>query len=144
MMEPYLVWVLVGFGLVITELVSGTFYLLVLGVGAFAAAAAAGLGAPLIAQVAIAGAVALAGAWFVRRWHKQRQVPGQASSNAIDIGQTASFETWIDQGKGLARVKYRGASWEAVLPGGAMPQPNDLLYITGQEGHVFHVSATKP
>jgi membrane protein implicated in regulation of membrane protease activity len=144
-MEPYLVWILVGLALVIVELVSGTFYLLVLGVGAFAAAAAAALGAPLLVEVAIAGVVAVAGAWMVRNWHKKNQHrPGEASSNAIDIGQTASFEAWIDQGKGLARVKYRGASWDAVVPGGATPQPNDLLYITGQEGHVFHVSATKP
>ena len=143
-MEAYLVWILVGFGLLITEMVSGTFYLLVIGLGAFAASAAAAMGMPIIAQVAVAGAVALAGAWFVRGWHEKRHVPGEASSNAIDIGQTASFESWVDQGKGLARVKYRGASWEAVLGGGAVPQPNDLLYITGQEGHVFHVSATKP
>jgi membrane protein implicated in regulation of membrane protease activity len=102
------------------------------------------MGAPLIVQVALGGAVALAGAWWVRGWHKKRHVPGETSSNAIDVGQTASFEAWVDQGKGLARVRYRGASWDAVVPAGATPQPNDLLYITGQEGHVFHVSATKP
>jgi membrane protein implicated in regulation of membrane protease activity len=144
-MEPYLVWILVGFAMLITEMVSGTFYLLVIGVGAFAASAAAAMGTPLIVQVAIAGAVALGGAWMVRNWHKKSQhQPGEASSNAIDIGQTANFEAWVDQGKGLARVRYRGASWDAVVPAGAAPQPNDLLYITGQEGHVFHVSATKP
>jgi membrane protein implicated in regulation of membrane protease activity len=143
-MEPYLVWVLVGFGLLITELVSGTFYLLVLGIGAFVAAIAAWLGASIIVEVSIAGAVAVGGTLLVRRWHRKQHRPGEASSNAIDIGQTASFEAWLDQGKGLARVKYRGASWDAVVPTGTMPQVNDLLYITGQEGHVFHVSATKP
>jgi len=144
-MEPYLVWILVGFALLITELVSGTFYLLVLGIGAFAAAAVAALGDSRLAEVSAAGVVAIAGAWLVRNWHRKSQHrPGEASSNAIDIGQTASFESWIDQGKGLARVKYRGASWDAVVPGGTAPHPDDLLYITGQEGHVFHVSTTKP
>jgi membrane protein implicated in regulation of membrane protease activity len=143
-MEMYLVWILVGFAVLITELVSGTFYLLVLGIGAFAAAAAAALGVSLIVQVAVAGAVAVSGALLVRNWHRKQHRPGEASSNAIDIGQTANFEAWVDQGKGLARVKYRGASWDAVVPQGATPQPNDLLYITGQEGPVFHVSATRP
>jgi membrane protein implicated in regulation of membrane protease activity len=143
-MEMYLVWILVGFAVLITELVSGTFYLLVIGVGAFAAAAVAATDASLIVQVSVAGAVAVAGTLLVRRWHRKQHRPGEASSNAIDIGQTANFEAWVDQGKGLARVKYRGASWEAVVGQGAAPQPNDLLYITGQEGHVFHVSTAKP
>ena len=35
-MEMWVLWVIVGLVLVIAELVTGTFYLLVLGVGAFA------------------------------------------------------------------------------------------------------------
>ena len=38
-METWLLWVIVGAVLVIAELVTGTFYLLVLGVGAFAVGA---------------------------------------------------------------------------------------------------------
>ena len=37
-MQDYLVWTAVGFALVIIELMTGTFYLLVIGVGALAGA----------------------------------------------------------------------------------------------------------
>ena len=43
-MEHYLAWAIVGLVLVITELLTGTFYLLMLGIAAFVAAAAAWLG----------------------------------------------------------------------------------------------------
>jgi len=42
-MEPTLVWAVIGLVLVIAELLSGTFYLLMLAVAAFGAAAAAHL-----------------------------------------------------------------------------------------------------
>ena len=43
-MDPALAWAILGLVLVITELVTGTFYLLMLGVAAFVAAAAAWVG----------------------------------------------------------------------------------------------------
>ena len=43
-MELWLIWVIAGFVLVIAELLTGTFYLLVIGIGAFAGALVAWLG----------------------------------------------------------------------------------------------------
>ena len=43
-MSPALLWAIAGLALVIVELLSGTFYLLVLGIAAFGAAAAAWAG----------------------------------------------------------------------------------------------------
>ena len=43
-METYLVWLAAGFVLVIAELVTGTFFLLVLGIAAFAGSATAWFG----------------------------------------------------------------------------------------------------
>ena len=71
-MEPYLAWIVAGFVLVIVELLTGTFYLLVIGVGAFAGAAVAWAGGGYLAQAVGACAVALAGTWFVNRWHRTR------------------------------------------------------------------------
>ena len=53
-MEPYLVWLILGFTLVIIEMTTGTFYLLVLGVSCFGAAGAAffGLGFPVQGLIA--------------------------------------------------------------------------------------------
>ena len=35
----------------------------------------------------------------------------------IDAGMPASFESWIDPAARLARVRYRGASWDARVEG---------------------------
>lgn len=43
-MDSYLLWLLLGFGLLIVELLTGTFYLLMFGIAAFAAAAVAFFG----------------------------------------------------------------------------------------------------
>jgi membrane protein implicated in regulation of membrane protease activity len=44
-MDLWLLWLIAGFVLVIAELLTGTFYLLVIGAGAFAASLAAWAGA---------------------------------------------------------------------------------------------------
>src|ERR1019366_6038699 len=66
-METYLVWLAAGFVLVIAELVTGTFFLLVLGSAAFAGSATAwfGLGFWGGALWAAAGGVA-GGVWWQR------------------------------------------------------------------------------
>jgi hypothetical protein len=52
-METWLLWVVSGFGLVIAELLTGTFYLLVIALGFFAAARCAWLGANCIVQAVV-------------------------------------------------------------------------------------------
>ena len=61
-METWLIWVVVGFGLVIAELVTDTFYLLVIALGFFAAGACAALNANFIVQAVVGSAVAMVGA----------------------------------------------------------------------------------
>ncbi|MEO8718797.1 MAG: NfeD family protein [Burkholderiales bacterium] len=140
-MEAYLIWLLVGLALVIAELITGTFYLLVLGVGAFGAGAAAWLGADFPVQVITAVVVAGVGVYFV---HAYRERNAAQQMRPIDAGQPASFESWVDQAAGLARVRYRGASWEARLEGGGAPQPGAMLYVLGTEGNTLKVSARRP
>jgi membrane protein implicated in regulation of membrane protease activity len=135
-----LIWIIAGFALVIIELMTGTFYLLVLGLGAFAAALAAFLGAPFLVQAIVAGLVAMGGAWWVNGWHR-RNAPNREEANVIDKGQSVTFERWVDAAAGTLRVRYRGVEWDARLQGSA---PADLatgrlLYIQGQEGQVWVV-----
>lgn len=140
-MQAHILWLLAGFALVIAELVSGTFYLLVLGVAAFVAAGAAWAGGSFEVQAVTAAAVALAGAYVV---HAYRARNRSKQMTPIDAGQPASFESWIDQPAGLARVRYRGASWDARLEGGDVPQPGALLYVLATEGNTLRVSARRP
>jgi len=146
-MQDYYIWIILGLVLVIAELVTGTVYLLMLGVGALIAALATWVGAPFIAQVAVAGVVASVGAWWVQKWRStQRQDGDQA--NAIDIGQMVTVERWINQPEGLLRVKYRGTEWDARInpgdPVAAAVTAGGMLYILAQDGQTWVVGAAKP
>jgi membrane protein implicated in regulation of membrane protease activity len=144
-MEPWLAWIVLGFILVIIELVSGTFYLLVLGVGAFAASIAAWLGANLLAQAVIGAAVAIGGAWLVHAWHAKNRGSDAQASNFLDRGQAVVLESWVDENRGAARVKYRGTTWDARIVGAAAPNaPGSTLYIEGQEGSTLLVGTSPP
>ena len=140
-MDLWLFWLIVGFVLVITELVTGTFYLLVLGLGAFVAAIVAWLGAGMLIQAAVGGGVAIAGAWFVHHWHEAARKADGGRSNNLDLGQPVVLDGWTNEDAGIARVKYRGALWDArLMPGkDARPTPGSTLYIDGQEGSLLLV-----
>jgi len=140
-MEAYLIWLLAGLALVIAELITGTFYLLVLGVAAFGAGAAAWLGAGFPVQVIAAVVVAGVGVYLV---HAYRARNAAQQMQPIDAGQPANFESWVDQAAGLARVRYRGASWEARMEGSEAPQPGAVLYVLAAEGNTLRVSAKRP
>ena len=142
-MDAYLVWLLVGLALVIVELLTGTFYLLVLGVAAFAAGLVASpwIGGGFAAQSVCAAVVAIAGAYAVHAYRARNAAQQMAP---IDAGQPASFESWVDQGAGLARVRYRGASWDARLEPSAALQPGALVYVLATEGNTLRVSAKRP
>ena len=141
-MEHSLAWAIVGLVLVIAELLTGTFYLLMLGIAAFGAALAAWLGLDFGAQAIVVVVVsrrsaATACTSTARRTEKQ-QMP------SIDAGMPASFESWVDAGARLARVRYRGASWDARVEGERALQPGAMVYVLAAEGNTLKVSARRP
>ena len=142
-MELWLVWIVAGFALAIAELLSGTFYLLVIGLGAFAGAVVAWMGGNMLVQAAAGGIVAIGGAIAVHHWHA-RQKSGDAQSNFLDRGQPVVLEGWANESANLARVKYRGTSWDARVAAGDRPAPGTTLYIEGQEGNTLVVVAVAP
>ena len=107
-------WWLIAGALVAAELATGTFYLLMLALGAAAGAVAAHLGLSTSVQIATA---ALLGGGAIVVWHLRRtaQSPGlPASANPdvnLDIGGTVQVAHW--QADGSARVHYRGTDWDA-------------------------------
>lgn len=144
-MELYLLWIIVGIALVIAEMLTATFYLLVIGVGAFAGALAAWLGAEVLLQSIAGGAVALGGAWWVHHWHEARRATDAGRSNFLDRGQAVVLEGWSNESAGIARVRYRGTSWDAkVTQPEARPVPGATLYIEAQEGNTLVVASAPP
>ena len=140
-MDPALAWAIAGLVLVITELVTGTFYLLMLAVAAFGAAAAAYLGQAFPVQSVVAAVVAAAGCYAV---HLYRAKSSKEKMSPIDTGMPASFENWIDAGARLARVRYRGASWDARVDGAEAVEPGALLYGVATEGNTLRVAGKHP
>jgi membrane protein implicated in regulation of membrane protease activity len=139
-MDHSLAWLIAGFVLVIVELLTGTFYLLMLGVAAFGAAAAAYLGLGFGAQIVVAAVVSSAGCYGVHAYRAKNKA-GQMAP--IDAGMPASFEEWIDPAARLARVRYRGASWDARVQGGDTLEPGTPVYVVNTNGNTLEVAAKR-
>jgi len=128
-------WWLTAGVLVAAELATGTFYLLMLALGAAAGALAAHAGLGLTAQT---GAAAVLGGGAVVLWHlrRSRQPAGlPAATNPdvnLDVGGTVQVSAW--QPDGSARVSYRGSAWNARHAGPGHPAPG-LHVIRAVDGN---------
>ncbi len=140
-MEGYLIWILTGFALVITELLTGTFYLLMLGVAAFGTAVIAWLGFSFSIQSITAVVIAVAGCWLV---HLYRTKNAQHQMKPIDFAQPVVFDAWIDETNRIARVRYRNAPWEATVEAGVEISQGSTLYISAQDGNTLSVVKSRP
>lgn len=140
-MEPDLLWAIVGLALAIAEMLSGTFYLLMLAIAAFGAAAAAFFGFGFPVQSLVAGAVAAAGCYAV---YEYRARSASQRMKPMDAGQPANFERWIDPRARLARVRYRGASWEARVAGNDTLDAGAVVYVLDTNGNTLDVSTQRP
>jgi membrane protein implicated in regulation of membrane protease activity len=128
------VWWIAAGVLVAAELASGTFYLLMLAVGAIAGALAAHLGAGLTSQVlsaALLGGAAVVG-WHLKRSRMPAVLPATSNPDVnLDIGQSVQVEAWTPDG--LAKVQYRGAAWQARFIG-STPAQSGRHVIRAVEG----------
>ena len=105
---------------VAAELVTGTFYLLMIALGLAAAAVAAHLGLPVPGQF-IAAALVGGGAtavWHWRRASEPQSAPARENRDMnLDIGALVNVAAWADDR--TARVPFRGSMWTARLAPGA-------------------------
>ncbi|MCF8209581.1 MAG: NfeD family protein [Rhodoferax sp.] len=123
MTETTVWWLLTG-GAVAIELITGTFYLLMLALGMAAAALAAHLGLGLVSQLVTASVVGGGAviAWHVRQVRRAAARQGSANSEMnLDIGETVQVPFWKPDG--TADVQYRGAHWTAIHRAGVSPSP---------------------
>ena len=140
-MDHSLVWAVTGLVLAIVELVTGTFFLLMLSIAAFGAASAAYLGFDFAAQSIVAAMVAAIGCYGVHVYRARNRAQQMAP---IDAGMPASFESWVDAPARLARVRYRGASWDARVEGAEALEPGATLYVLAADGNTLKVAKNRP
>ncbi|MEZ5644302.1 MAG: NfeD family protein [Burkholderiaceae bacterium] len=113
------IWWLMSGAAVVLELLTGTFYLLMLAVGLAAGAVAAHVGMGLTGQLvlaAVVGSLTTAALYLRRRRHPADPSVRSMRSVNLDVGETVQIDNW--QSDGTAIVRYRGAQWQAVTRSG--------------------------
>ena len=136
-----IVWIVVAVILAGVEMLTGTFYLLVMAIASAAAALAAWLGAPLAVQVFLWIVVAIFGAFLVWHWHKKHGKGSRLKENNMEIGQVVVWEA--NKPDGSWQVRYRGAQWQA-RPLHASVNPKDALVIKEMQGNLLLLDNLTP
>ena len=151
-MLPWIYWLCAAGVLVILELLTGTFYLLMVALGLLVGAVAAYFGASVIMQfltASIAGAIAticLNRSQFGTTLLTS-PAPASGQNPNLDIGQSVQVDVWHhhDEGPATARIMYRGALWDSELIDAAAPRPvSGMFYITAMRGSCLLLSAAPP
>lgn len=123
-MADWMIWFAAACVLVILEMATGTFYLLMIAFGATAGGIAAFVGLHGTSQCVIAAVIAAVATTALRRSKLGRSERVDAARDPainLDIGQALEVGEWriADGESAAARVMYRGALWDAELaPGG--------------------------
>jgi membrane protein implicated in regulation of membrane protease activity len=128
----WVLWLVAAGIVVICELFTGTFYLLMISIGLAAGALVAFAGFDLEWQFIFAAIVGAATTYSLRRSRlgKFHRLDASRDPNVnLDIGQILHIKEWNsnDDGPSTARVMYRGAMWDVELAHGAVAQPGSFI-----------------
>jgi membrane protein implicated in regulation of membrane protease activity len=122
-MSDVVLWFVLAFGLLIAELMTGTFYLLMVAIGCAIGGLVAQSGGGMPLQLVVGAGIGIVATVVLRRtrWG-MRRLQGDSSENRdviLDIGQVVHVDAWND---GSAHVRYRGCQWDVALEPGAAPK----------------------
>jgi membrane protein implicated in regulation of membrane protease activity len=112
-----------------------------LALAAFGAAAAAYFGQAFPVQCIVAAVISAAGCYGV---HVYRSRSAGKRMAPIDAGMPANFESWLDAGSRLARVRYRGATWDARVEGSETIEPGATVFVLAADGNTLKVAKNRP
>ncbi len=140
-MADWIIWCVWAGVMVIGELLTGTFYLLMIATGLLAGSLAAWLGLPLVWQCVVAAAIGIITTYSLRRsklGQRAHRASAQDPNVNMDIGQAVYINTWQQQGdKNTARAKYRGALWDIELAQGAVVQQGTFIIVEVRGSHLI-------
>ncbi|MFA7623640.1 MAG: NfeD family protein [Pusillimonas sp.] len=137
-------WFIFALAALIGEVLSGTFYLLLIAVGLVAGGLAAFSGASFTLQLLAVAVVTGLGLLVLRKTHvlKKREINARRNRDVnLDIGQVVTVASW-GQGN-TTKVRHRGALWSARLAQGqpAGAGPHCIIEI---EGSVLVLAPEQP
>ncbi len=140
-MDTYTIWWLLAGIAVAIELLTGTFYLLMIALGLASGAVCAHLGFGDAAQVTTAALMGVGAVWVWHRTHPMsvKQKTEQNPDVHLDIGSTVTVTQWSSR-EGTA-VLHRGSQWTAKpapqdIANGALPSAG-LHRIVAVEGNTL-------
>jgi len=131
-MSGWIMWFIVAGILVIMEIFTGTFYLLMISFGLAAGGVAGLIGGDTSLQLIVAAVVGAISTYALRRSHigSPQKVEVARDPNAhLDIGKAVKVNDWLidGSGKSTARVMYRGAMWDVELEPHAVSKPGTFM-----------------
>jgi membrane protein implicated in regulation of membrane protease activity len=138
-MESYAYWLILALILLGLEMMTGTFYILVVSIAAALGGLAARAGADVVWQLVFAGVAAVVGTLILRRSKITRKP--DPNHDSFDIGQPVRVIKWNEDG--TVRVHYRGAEWDAE-PESANLARDVTLYIKAVQGSKLILTQIKP
>ena len=134
-MAGYWIWWGLAALLVGAELMTGSFYLLAVGVAFFGGGLLALLGASVPWQMTIAAALAVLGTVVANRFRSRHARRG--ADPPLDVGQSVQVLAWKPDG--TARVGHRGTQWDAELASPATARA-EVMYIVGMRGSTLLIA----
>lgn len=133
-MSVWLVWLILGLGMLVTEMLSMTFVLVFFGVGALVSALLAAVGIDSLAiQILACAAVGVCGLFlFRKKLLSGLKADGQTSGNDI-----LDEKIMLDQdiaARSQATISYRGAPWTALNQSEINLKQGEMIRIIRIEG----------
>ncbi|WP_370263221.1 NfeD family protein [Limnobacter sp.] len=129
-MSTMSLWLVLAGVLLIAEITTGTFYLLMVSLGAGVGALLAHLGFGLELQIGAAALFAVLGSLALQKSRKGRSSAAHAKHDVLDIGNSVEIKQWDSNGR--TQVLYRGANWAAESVDSApTPGLHEIVAVQG-------------
>lgn len=146
-MTGWIMWFVLSGVIVILEMFTGTFYLLMIGIGLAAGGLAALAGVSTALQFIVAAAVGIIAIFALRqsRFGKFNTTDATRDRNVnLDIGETIAVAEWRhnEGGSATARVMYRGAMWDVELEAGATARAGSFIIREVQGNRLIVANST--
>lgn len=148
-MTHWMMWTIAAGMVVILELFTGTFYLLMIAIGIAAGALTAWLGMSDGVQYLTAAAVGIGATLALNRSKLgQGKAPRQNSEPAtsLDIGQFIEVNQWTvhEDVSATARAMYRGAQWDIDFSGAEVPRAGRYRIIGMRGSRLLVAQESRP
>ena len=145
-MSDWMIWFAIACVLIGLEMASGTFYLLMIAIGASAGGLAALFGLDGLSQCITAAVVAAIATFGLRRsrFGKQSTINANRDPNVnLDVGQTLEVHDWhiVSGAAATARARYRGTLWDIELEQGGNPVAGAFVILEARGNRLIVANA---